>query len=276
MRRSLQKGFTLIELSIVLVILGLLVGGILVGQDLIKAASLRSQIEQFDNYNLAASTFRTKYNALPGDISGAGNFNLPATGAGTGVGLGNGNGVIETSGSTATAGFPGEPLMFFAQLASASLIADPIATTGAAVTYSSAAAVAIGNSNMPPNKLGGGRIYPIGFNGLHFFLLSNFSGSTTATTGAFGSAPADALTPTDAFNIDSKMDDGTPNAGIVRPITMSTASVLGTVLPAAGEASASDAGAAVPAAGDCWNTTNTTYATTLTGVGCQLRIRASF
>ena len=275
MRSSLQKGFTLIELAIVLVILGLLAGGILVGQDLIKAASLRSQIDQFDNYNLAASTFRTKYNALPGDLSGPGNFNLPATGCtGAGVGLGNGNGVIESSGSTATAGFPGEPLMFYAQLSSAALISDPITTSGAAVTCSAAAATTVKNGNMPAKKLGGGRMYPSGFGGLHYYLLANF-GNAAATTGAFSAAPGEALVPTDAFNIDSKMDDGVPNAGIVRPITMAAATTAAS-LNAAGETGSSDVGSATPAAGDCWNTTNNSYATTLTAIGCQLRIRASF
>ena len=274
MRHSLQKGFTLIELAIVLVILGLLAGGILVGQDLIKAAQMRSQIDQFDNYNLASSTFRTKFNALPGDISGAGNFNLPATATAMTTGLGNGNGVIESSGSSSTAGFPGEPLMFYAQLASSNLISDSIATTGAAVTYSAAAAVTVGNSNMPANKLSRGRIYPIGFGGLHYFLLANF-GSTTAGTGVFAAAPGDSLVPSDAFNIDSKMDDGFPNSGIVRPFIMAAATTAAS-LPAAGEAGASDAGSATPVNGDCWNSGNSSYATTLTAVGCQLRIRASF
>src|SRR6187549_3006919 len=64
-----QKGFTLIELSIVLVIIGLIVGGVLVGRDLIKAAQLRKQISQITDVNLGANTFKLKYNALPGDIS---------------------------------------------------------------------------------------------------------------------------------------------------------------------------------------------------------------
>ena len=63
-----KAGFTLIELSIVLVIIGLVVGGVLVGKDLIKAAQIRAQIAQIEQFNTAANTFKLKYGALPGDI----------------------------------------------------------------------------------------------------------------------------------------------------------------------------------------------------------------
>src|ERR1700688_3889289 len=70
MRHPLSSsGFTLIELSIVLVIIGLIVGGILVGQDLIKAAEVRAQISQIEKYNQAVNTFRAKFNAIPGDMA---------------------------------------------------------------------------------------------------------------------------------------------------------------------------------------------------------------
>src|ERR1700753_1576823 len=64
----MRQGFTLIELSIVLVIIGLIVGGILVGQDLIKAAEVRAQISQIEKFNTAVNTFRGKFGALPGDL----------------------------------------------------------------------------------------------------------------------------------------------------------------------------------------------------------------
>lgn len=63
----MQKGFTLVELSIVLVIIGLLVGGILVGQSLIDAAKLNSLVRQFQQYDAAANSFKSKYKFLPGD-----------------------------------------------------------------------------------------------------------------------------------------------------------------------------------------------------------------
>ena len=60
-------GFTLIEISIVLVILGLIIGGVLIGRVLVKAAEIRSSISQIEQYRTAANTFKLKYNCLPED-----------------------------------------------------------------------------------------------------------------------------------------------------------------------------------------------------------------
>ena len=65
MQNNATYGFTLIELSIVLVIIGFVVGGVLVGQELIETAKLRAVVSQIDQIRVGANTFRTKYNALP-------------------------------------------------------------------------------------------------------------------------------------------------------------------------------------------------------------------
>ena len=56
-----SSDFTLIEMSIVLVIIGLIVGGVLVGQDLIRAAYVRAQVSQIEKFNTALNTFYGKY-----------------------------------------------------------------------------------------------------------------------------------------------------------------------------------------------------------------------
>ena len=66
-----RRAFTLIELSIVLVIIGLIVGGVLVGQDLIKAAKMRGLITEKERIETLINTFRLKYNGLPGDFKDA-------------------------------------------------------------------------------------------------------------------------------------------------------------------------------------------------------------
>lgn len=73
----MKHGFSLVELSIVLVILGLLVGGILTGRELIKAAEIRGFMSDIDEQKIALSLFKTKYNGLPGDITYATRFWLP-------------------------------------------------------------------------------------------------------------------------------------------------------------------------------------------------------
>ncbi len=65
-----HRGFTLIELAIVLVVIGLLLGGILKGQELIESARARSLISQIDSIKAAYYAFQDKYRALPGDYPG--------------------------------------------------------------------------------------------------------------------------------------------------------------------------------------------------------------
>jgi len=66
-QRRANAGFTLIEISIVLVLIGLMVGGLLVGADMIKQAALRKQATQIELIESGIQNFRTKYNCYPGD-----------------------------------------------------------------------------------------------------------------------------------------------------------------------------------------------------------------
>ena len=66
-RPQRKKGFTLVELSIVLVIIGLLIGGILVAQSMISTTKIQSFIRQISQFDAAISNFETTYKALPGD-----------------------------------------------------------------------------------------------------------------------------------------------------------------------------------------------------------------
>jgi len=68
MKRS-QSGFTLIEIAIVLVIIGLLLGGVLKGQELINSAKVKNLAADFKNVPLYIYGYQDKYRALPGDDS---------------------------------------------------------------------------------------------------------------------------------------------------------------------------------------------------------------
>ncbi len=66
-----KAGFSLLELSIVLVIIGLLASGVMVGQSLVRGAELRSVMNDHNKILSATNAFRLKYNALPGDMRNA-------------------------------------------------------------------------------------------------------------------------------------------------------------------------------------------------------------
>jgi prepilin-type N-terminal cleavage/methylation domain-containing protein len=81
-----KKGFTLVELAIVIVIIGLLVGGVLQGQELIKQSRIQSAATQINGYVAAINTFKGKYNAWPGDFRQASTMISSSTGDGDGDG----------------------------------------------------------------------------------------------------------------------------------------------------------------------------------------------
>ena len=87
MKRKYAQGFTLIEIAIVLVIIGLLLGGILKGQELITNARARNLISQQDGTKAAFLGFQDRFRALPGDYSQATNNVNGATTNGNGNGL---------------------------------------------------------------------------------------------------------------------------------------------------------------------------------------------
>jgi prepilin-type N-terminal cleavage/methylation domain-containing protein len=88
-----EAGFTLVELAIVMIIIGLLIAGVLKGQALIANARVTSTVAQNKAIDAAISTFRDTYAALPGDIQNAG-AKLPNCAGPCIAVLGNGDGVL--------------------------------------------------------------------------------------------------------------------------------------------------------------------------------------
>ena len=84
-----QSGFTLVEIAIVLVIIGLLLGGVLKGQELINSAKAKSYAQDFRTTQAALYGFQDRFKGIPGDLAGA---TTKISGATT---AGNGNGQIE-------------------------------------------------------------------------------------------------------------------------------------------------------------------------------------
>jgi prepilin-type N-terminal cleavage/methylation domain-containing protein len=213
------SGFSLVELSIVLVILGLLTGGILTGQSLIKAAELRAVTTEFNQFQTAINTFKSKYFALPGDMANATLFwgKLAAycnghvgTAQTNGTCNGNDNKLIEAPSAPSQAG---ELFTFWQHLALSGMIEGNYTGVAGAADESNH----IPNVNSPKSKFAnaswgledlqtaGGNHYDTNYNNTIEF------GSTTGT----GDADNPALIPEEAWNIDKKIDDGKPARGKV-------------------------------------------------------------
>ena len=233
-RKANTSGFTLIEMAIVLVVIGLVVGGGVVGRDLIKAAAMRAQITQIEKYNTAANTFRGKYSYLPGDINAtaAAQFGFIArTGA---AGLGDGNGLIQGNvyggGGVWPASQGGETLFFWEDLSSAGLIdgtfntATSTGSIGGGTTTNFAPffpSAKIGNGNIVYVYSGGSYSAPSASassgDGRNYFGLS--VPSALVWSGELVTGPG--LTVAQAYAIDTKLDDGLPYSGNVLALYVS-------------------------------------------------------
>jgi prepilin-type N-terminal cleavage/methylation domain-containing protein len=97
--KSQQKGFTLVEIAIVLVIIGLLLGGILKGQEMITQAKIKNVVADFSGVSAAYYGYQDRYRAIPGDDQ-----NAATRWAGTFSG--NGNGQVLGTYNNAGAGCP--------------------------------------------------------------------------------------------------------------------------------------------------------------------------
>src|SRR5205085_5261408 len=124
--KSQQSGFTLVEIAIVPVIIGLLLGGILKGQELINGAKVKSLANDFRVIPAYIYAYQDKFKSLPGDDSAAATHINGDTNATTPAGQTTGNGVIAGSPLSATAS--DESFLFWQHVRLANLAAGPTDT----------------------------------------------------------------------------------------------------------------------------------------------------
>jgi len=189
MKRS-QTGFTLVEIAIVLVIIGLLLGGILKGQEMIVSGQVRNAINQGEAVTAAVFAFQDRFKSLPGDYSQAA-ANIPSA-----VNCGGGrcgNGIIDQNSERGLA---------WQQLAQAGFLSGTY--DGAAVRVGGTRGWTCSQTTCPPNAFGG-------------TMLLNTGIEAQGASAARGELYSGQNIPIAVMaEMDRKIDDGLPITGSFR------------------------------------------------------------
>ncbi len=239
-----QKAFTLVELAIVMTIIGLLIGGILKGQELLENARVTSTIAQIKSYEAAMTAFSDIYDALPGDLPNAGDkipgcnqnctpyYNPDSTDGTAGDGFvsevySDGSGMVQTRPGVSNPpdAAINESYLMWVHLLKANLVTG---VTDAAIN-GEVATRSFGTTD-PAAKAGGG--FWVGTN-IGAQMVGNASGYFSLVLGSSLSAGLDelndhtqVLTPARAAQIDRKIDDGRPRTGNVWGQAMPTVTAI--------------------------------------------------
>lgn len=176
-----QSGFTLVEIAIVLVIVGLLIGGVLKGREMITNAKIKRIENDFSGVSAAIYAYQDRYGVLPGDDPAA-STRFPGQWAGSDNGNGNGN----ISGGWNSTNNGVESRKIWKHLRGAGLIAGPVDNTTSSY-------------QQPSNSFGG--LLGIDLN------VYNLSGHNIV----FGEIPGDI-----AMILEARGDDGVPNQGSIQ------------------------------------------------------------
>ena len=184
--RQAQSGFTLVEIAIVLVIIGLLLGGVLKGQELIENGRVKNAANDMNGIVAAYNSYLDRYRKVPGDDGPLATLTARGT-AWAGMAAGNNNGILDVNaGQTFTGG--GEGATFFQHLRAAGFITGNPADAGANALPVNAWCGRLGVTNVPVQGRPAARVMV-----------------------CLGNVPGKAATA-----LDIQLDDGNPQQGSFR------------------------------------------------------------
>lgn len=218
---SKRKAFSLIELSIVLIIIGLLIAGVTGGASLIKSSELRSVITESRTWSVSVNSFFNQFDNLPGDFDGT----LGITAGG------DADGRIEYSNNTAAAADLSNyesrnawRHLSITNILDKSVVYSTSNNIGSITSDPSTDALSSFGDETPASKLGSaGWDFDFNTTTTHnvVVLTSTISASATPTTNTLVNGTvvvSGVITPTDALSLDSKYDDGNPEEGSIQGI----------------------------------------------------------
>jgi prepilin-type N-terminal cleavage/methylation domain-containing protein len=221
------KGFTLIEMAVVLVIIGLLFAGVVLAQSLIRSSNVQTIISDVAMYQSAISQFKQKYNEMPGDMTDATNNwgtnpHCSTNGVGTGTQTcnGNGNGRVDLKLLIA----PFEQFLVWQHLANGGFISGQYSGTSWPAGSPYHVVYCSPGNNCPGGRVNQSQAYFLAYSTGSFGLLGSTANYWAQGPGHYlgvGLAGASSgypayplLTAPEAFSLDSKVDDGLPGQGV--------------------------------------------------------------
>ena len=201
----LNNGFTLVEISIVMIIIGLLIGGVFSGMKLIDNANIQKTVQDLKAIESAALTFRDTYRALPGDIR-IPNTRISNCTVAPCATAGNGNRQIGVASVTAAIANTDENFTFWHHLQAANLVQMDFSNTLTMDFGEGAPSAGIGGGYRISSITGGMGFCPTQFTGTQISVVG--TPSADWTTGA--NVPCDLIR-----GVDTKMDDGRTASGLM-------------------------------------------------------------
>ena len=232
-KKNTRKAFTLIELSIILIIIGLLIVAITSGSSLIRNAKLRSITNEAKQYQVAVNSFYMKFDEYPGDF----NQQLPAVssitaaaGAKEDIAIGHNNDIIEWVSHNGTSPVNEGSNAWLQLVASAILPSDITSNMDVSKMLDVVDITLVPTTHFPTSaENAAGWIFNSdtqnGITTNYVQLVKSFNSQFASGASSSFSRPlidavkgGGALTPADAFSIDNKNDDGLRNSGDVREV----------------------------------------------------------